>query len=174
MARGAQLSAEMAQGRGWGGRLKREGTYVYIQQIYVVVQQKLTQHCKAIILQLKKKSLTGMTHRQKSLGPAIFSFPVFSSFPSIPRGLIRVRSSSFPGGSCSFYSSLSGPLHRGGPFCLTPQSPILLPVSLWSWPQVTGFPSWQRWGSGPRPGKLPCLGDHCPKTDPAHHSPVLC
>ena len=55
MAQGAQLSAEMAQGRGWGGRLKREGTYVYIQQIYVVVRQKLTQHCKAIILQLKKK-----------------------------------------------------------------------------------------------------------------------
>ena len=57
VAQGAQLSAEMAQGRGWGGRLKREGTYVYIQQIYVVVRQKLTQHCKAIILQLKKKKV---------------------------------------------------------------------------------------------------------------------
>ena len=27
--------------------------YVYIQLIHIVVQQKLTQHCKAIILQLK-------------------------------------------------------------------------------------------------------------------------
>ena len=36
-----------------GGRLKREGIYVSIQLIHVVVQQKLTQYCKAIILQLK-------------------------------------------------------------------------------------------------------------------------
>ena len=36
---------------GWGGvrgRIKREGIYVYID---FVVQKKLTQHCKAIILQ---------------------------------------------------------------------------------------------------------------------------
>ena len=31
-------------------RLKREGIYVYLKLIHVVVQQKLTQHCKAIIL----------------------------------------------------------------------------------------------------------------------------
>ena len=43
---------------GWdreGGREAPEGgdmrTYVYIQLIHFVVQQKLTQHCKAIILQ---------------------------------------------------------------------------------------------------------------------------
>ena len=40
---------------GWDGgvegRLKRKGIYVYIQQIHFVVQQKLTQHCKAIIVQ---------------------------------------------------------------------------------------------------------------------------
>ena len=36
------------------GRLRREGIYVYAQLINIVVQQKLTQHCKAIILQLKK------------------------------------------------------------------------------------------------------------------------
>ena len=40
---------------GVGGRLQREGIYVYIELIHFVVQQKLTQHCKAIILQLKKK-----------------------------------------------------------------------------------------------------------------------
>ena len=41
-------------GRG-GGRFKREGTYkyVYVWLIHIVVRQKSTQHCKAIILQLK-------------------------------------------------------------------------------------------------------------------------
>ena len=34
-----------------GGKLKREGIYVYIRVIHDVVQQKLTQHCKAIRLQ---------------------------------------------------------------------------------------------------------------------------
>ena len=36
-----------------GGEFKTEGRYVYIRLIYVVVQQKLTQHCKAIRPQLK-------------------------------------------------------------------------------------------------------------------------
>ena len=41
-------------GVGWeGGRLQREGMYVYTQLIHTVVQKELTQHCKAIILQLK-------------------------------------------------------------------------------------------------------------------------
>ena len=40
---------------GWevGGRLKREGTCVYLRLIHVDVRQKPTQYCKAIILQLK-------------------------------------------------------------------------------------------------------------------------
>ena len=38
---------------GMGRRSKREGIYVYVQLIHAVVQQKLTQHCKALILQLK-------------------------------------------------------------------------------------------------------------------------
>ena len=52
---GAQLGADDLEGRegGMGERLKREGTYVYIQLIHVVEQQKLTQHCKAVILRLK-------------------------------------------------------------------------------------------------------------------------
>ena len=33
------------RGGGVGGRLKREGTYVYLQLIHVVVWQQLTQHC---------------------------------------------------------------------------------------------------------------------------------
>ena len=39
---------------GWlEGRLKKEGIYVYMWLIHVVVQWKLTQHCKAIIFQEK-------------------------------------------------------------------------------------------------------------------------
>ena len=38
-----------------GERYKREGIYVYTQLIHFVVQQKLTQHCKATIPQLKQK-----------------------------------------------------------------------------------------------------------------------
>ena len=43
------------------GRSKREGIYAYIELVHFVVQQKLIEHCKAIILQLKinvKKRLT--------------------------------------------------------------------------------------------------------------------
>ena len=45
-------------GSGVGGRFKREGIYVYLQLIHFLVQQKLIQHCKAIILQLKIKQST--------------------------------------------------------------------------------------------------------------------
>ena len=38
-----------------GDRFKREGTYVYLELIYVDAWQKPTQFCKAIILQLKNK-----------------------------------------------------------------------------------------------------------------------
>ena len=34
-----------------GGRFKRESIYVYIKLFDFVVQQKLTQYCKAITLQ---------------------------------------------------------------------------------------------------------------------------
>ena len=33
-----------------GGRFKGEGLDVYIWPVYFVVQQKLMQHCKAIVL----------------------------------------------------------------------------------------------------------------------------
>ena len=39
---------------GGGGRFKKEGTYVYLWLIQVVVWRKPTQPGKAIILQLKK------------------------------------------------------------------------------------------------------------------------
>lgn len=43
-------------GRGWdvAESLQREGTYVYLQPTDIVVQQKLTQHHKAVKLQLKR------------------------------------------------------------------------------------------------------------------------
>ena len=43
---------------GWGreGReAQREGIDVYLKLIHIVVQQKVTQRCKAILLQLKNK-----------------------------------------------------------------------------------------------------------------------
>ena len=36
---------------GMGVRPKRKGMYVYLWLVHVVAQQKLIQHCKAIILQ---------------------------------------------------------------------------------------------------------------------------
>ena len=45
-----------------GGRFKREGTYVYLWWIHVVVWQKSTQYCKAIILQLQKKEYASQQH----------------------------------------------------------------------------------------------------------------
>ena len=42
---------------GVGRRLTRKGKYVYLELIYDVIQQKTTQHCKAIILQFKKLKL---------------------------------------------------------------------------------------------------------------------
>ena len=43
----------LRNGREVGGRLKREGTSVYLWLIQVGIWQKPTQYCKAIILQLK-------------------------------------------------------------------------------------------------------------------------
>ena len=39
--------------REWEGGLKGVGLYLYLWLIHIVVQQKTTQHCKAVILQLK-------------------------------------------------------------------------------------------------------------------------
>jgi len=47
MAQRAQLSA-LWWSAGVGGWLKQKGMYVYAQLIHFVVEQKLTQHCKAI------------------------------------------------------------------------------------------------------------------------------
>jgi hypothetical protein len=44
------------------GRLSREGIYVYLWMIHVVVWQKTAQHCKAVILQLKILNITALDH----------------------------------------------------------------------------------------------------------------
>ena len=55
----------------WRGRvgtsLKREGIVIHIKLIHAVVQQKLTQHCKAIVFQLKIKSKFKKERSQGSL-----------------------------------------------------------------------------------------------------------
>ena len=38
-------------GGGAGGKFRKEEVYAYIPLIHIIVQQELTQHCKAIILQ---------------------------------------------------------------------------------------------------------------------------
>ena len=43
-----------------GGRFKKEEVYVDIQLIHIIVQQELTQHCKVIIPQLRKKRALGV------------------------------------------------------------------------------------------------------------------
>ena len=56
-----------------GGRSKREGIQVYIQLIHFIVQKKLTQHCKAIILPIKNKMSVDDAREKKSerLGGAL-------------------------------------------------------------------------------------------------------
>ena len=39
---------------------QREGIYGYIEPIHFVLQQKITHHCEAIILQLKKKKTAAL------------------------------------------------------------------------------------------------------------------
>ena len=53
--------------RGAGERSQREGMYVYTWQMHFIVQQKLTQHCEAIIFQYRKQN-TPQTLRILLLG----------------------------------------------------------------------------------------------------------
>ena len=50
-----------------GGKVKKEGTYVHLWLIHVDVEQKSTQHCKAIILQLKKNILVSKIYEKYNL-----------------------------------------------------------------------------------------------------------
>ena len=57
-APGAQLGTLWWPKEVGGRRFKREGINIYIKLTHFIVQQKLTQYCKAIILELKKTSST--------------------------------------------------------------------------------------------------------------------
>ena len=58
IAQGAELSGLWGPRRvGWGpgvGRSSERGSHMFVQLIHVVARQKLTQHCKVTIPQLKK------------------------------------------------------------------------------------------------------------------------
>ena len=74
-------------GDGW--RFKREGARVYVWLSHVVIWQKPTQHCKAVILQLKTKFKK-------------FSFCIFFLF-CIREMIVKIQ---FCVGSCSLSLSL--------------------------------------------------------------------
>ena len=50
-----------------GGRSRREGIYIfiYVWLIHFIVQQKLTQHYKATVPQLKKKKILPFEEKRK-------------------------------------------------------------------------------------------------------------
>ena len=59
--------------RGCGRRLSREGIYVYLQRIHIVVQQKPIQHCNAIILLVEinlKKGQEELSRKKNGRGVA--------------------------------------------------------------------------------------------------------
>ena len=58
------VTVEMG-GMKWAGG--REGTYVYTWQFHFVVQQKSTQHCKAIVFQLKNQLIRNISNFLKNM-----------------------------------------------------------------------------------------------------------
>ena len=97
-----------------GGRLEKEGMYVYIEVIQVV-RQKLTQHCKVIIFQLKNKRKKNNFHLKRKIIP-LMQVRIWLSVESCSTGL------------CGHVSSLVFPRQR-------PSSASLALSS--------GFASWQ-------------------------------
>ena len=57
---------EWWDGVGSGREIQEEGAYVHLSLIHVDVWQRLTQHYKAIILQLKEKERGGGRNKQSS------------------------------------------------------------------------------------------------------------
>ena len=55
-----------------GKEAQEGGIYVYLELTHIVVWQKPAQHCKAIILQLKKNLLSGTQLTSQSLLYHIF------------------------------------------------------------------------------------------------------
>ena len=60
---------------GWDWRLKREWIYVCIQLIHLILQQRLTQHCKATVLH-KKGRMDGMTAQLEKVRVGTYILPL--------------------------------------------------------------------------------------------------
>ena len=69
-----------------GRRLKGRGICVYIWLIHDVVQKKLTQHCKAIIFQLKAH-----THKKIIIKPSNLDHQATSSLRKKERTLLTLK-----------------------------------------------------------------------------------
>ena len=76
---------------GWGGRLQREAVYIHLWLIRVAVRQKPTQHCKAIVLQIKILKNGSRTKKGSCLSSNLLS--------SLSRWLMPSR-------KCAFHSYL--------------------------------------------------------------------
>ena len=70
---------------GWDGRSGKEGFYVYIQLSHVVILQKWTQRCKAIILQFKKIQVLPSSP-WPSLRHLPSSCPLFCTWAALAQG----------------------------------------------------------------------------------------
>ena len=85
-----------------GGRFEREGTYVYIGLIHVVVQRKPTQDCKAMILELninfKKRGIRGVCLSVAALLRLSHFAPLISVLP-VSKIRLRMGSSQVLEGS---------------------------------------------------------------------------
>ena len=133
---------EWWDGEGGGGRFKRERTYVYLWQSHVDVWQKPTQHCKAIILQLKRNKFlkerkgapisTQRGNRRRMEG----RYQHQREDPWLPAAEAAVGSFPVSTSVCSdrFYSwipLLSSSLHYP-----PPTTPPLIPLTLLPWVNI--------------------------------------
>ena len=76
---------------GLGAGLRREGICVYLQLILTVVQQKLTQHHKAVIPQLNKLKQNQKLKKVALEGSGYGIFPLASfAFLSLPREISSI------------------------------------------------------------------------------------
>ena len=102
---------------GWSGvagRSRREGICVYIQLFHFIVQQKLTWHCKAIILQLKNK----YECKFQFLEVALFVTQAGLSH-SPPQATPLVQSSSWLYYNCLFYLFFAKLCEGGDRICFS-------------------------------------------------------
>ena len=101
-----------------GGRVRREGTYVYLRLVHVDVRQRPTQYCESITLPFKKLNF---------LSKFFFNWGLGEGVPLLKEASLRLS-----------------PQARAGPVSPEPQEPGLLPQNLKS---RACFPRTSRAGS---------------------------